>query len=373
MSFFKNSKIRLIFQIFRYLILLPINLLCSIIPVSRNVWVFGHIHGYTDNSKYVFKYVQQHYSEINAIWIVQNKTINVDTLYKDKFYYKYSLKGIFYTLVAKKFVYATGSSDISPLVPSFGRDKYQLWHGWPIKKIGLLSPETFPSSMPIVKSVIAKLLITRFDQYKYVFSHDKATELILSQSFSLPSHKVVNTGWPRFDKARPRPIVRNKPASIVTILYAPTWHTDNSTVINLKKLSSEAFQEFLSKNNYHLLVKLHPLEKNINIIETDNFMLVAKEDTVEQHLLSSDIFISDFSSLLVDASIDKEVYLFGHNLQSYIDSRGINKQYLNTYHDFFNDEVNDLIQSITHKQTVDFSVSLKKNTCKSIIEKIQAD
>nr|WP_283104598.1 CDP-glycerol glycerophosphotransferase family protein [Shewanella olleyana] len=341
------------------------------LPSSSNIWVFGHVHGYTDNSKILFEFIQKNNPEINAVWLTQTRGA-IDSLTDGKFYYKFSLKGIYYTFIAKNFIYATGSSDISPLVPLYGRHLYQLWHGWPIKKLGVTSPETYPSPAPLAKMLMTKLLAKKFKQYKLVFCHDSITKDILTEAFLLNAEQCSVTGWPRFDHKRKIELeskTNNK--NCLTILYAPTWHTDETTSKNLQDLTSPKFITFLEKHNYQLLIKLHPLEKVTNTFKSKNIKLIKDGEAIEQYLAQSTIFISDFSSLLVDASITKPVYLFGTNLDDYKLNRGINSQYIQVYNDSFNHNAEQLINAIESNSVADFSVSLETNTCSRIIDKIK--
>lgn len=315
--------------------------------------------------------MQENHPEITTIWLTQEDEV-VDNLHCQRFYYKYSFKGIYYSLFARKFIYATGSTDISALVPKYGRESYQLWHGWPIKKLGLMSPETYPSANNAIRSIVSRLLVYRFNQYKIIFCHDKITQEILSKAFSIPTEKCVITGWPRFDRNRVSSLQSNSCLSEKKlILFAPTWHSDDSTQKNIDELTGATFSSFLQSNNYQLVIKLHPLERGIKCISSPNVRFLKESETIESHLRSSAIFISDFSSLLVDASINKDVYLFGKKLEEYKLNRGINEQYLTIYNNYFNFNANQLISAINNNKCIHFPVSLKDDTCLNIIELIK--
>ena len=98
---------KLIKKIFKNLVLLlflPFWHIQRFIPRNKNLWIFGSWSGkkYSDNSKFLFEYVNLHCSNIKAIWITKS-----DEVYKElkktgrNVYYANSIKGIFSCFLAK--------------------------------------------------------------------------------------------------------------------------------------------------------------------------------------------------------------------------------------------------------------------------------
>ena len=55
-------------------------------PRSKNIWVFGAWYGqqYSDNTSYLFEYVNKNKNDIKSIWLTKKK--NIYNLLKDKGY-----------------------------------------------------------------------------------------------------------------------------------------------------------------------------------------------------------------------------------------------------------------------------------------------
>ena len=58
-----------------YVINLPIYCLSLFVPRKNNIWIFGAWFGekYSDNSKYLFEYVNQHHKNIQCIWLSRDR------------------------------------------------------------------------------------------------------------------------------------------------------------------------------------------------------------------------------------------------------------------------------------------------------------
>ena len=61
-------------------ILLPLFWISYFIPKKKNLWVFGAWFGerYSDNSRYLFEYVNDNIPEISAVWLTKSKSVISD-------------------------------------------------------------------------------------------------------------------------------------------------------------------------------------------------------------------------------------------------------------------------------------------------------
>jgi CDP-ribitol ribitolphosphotransferase len=102
------------------------------------------------------------------------------------------------------------------------------------------------------------------------------------------------------------------------VLYAPTFR--RGSMPDIKGLADE-----LDPNEYEIIVRLHPLYKiEEELPHGDN---IHYEDSIPTYdlLAASDVVISDYSSLVVEASLaDKPMYLYTYDIDSYRETTGLN-------------------------------------------------
>ena len=121
------------------LLLLPVYWLSFLFPRNKKIWLFGSTFGrrFADNPRYLYLYVSQHKEELGLrpIWISHNE--DVVQMLNSKGYEAYmyhSLKGIWFALRGKVYLFDNYSKDIN-FLQSGGALKVNLWHGIPLKKI----------------------------------------------------------------------------------------------------------------------------------------------------------------------------------------------------------------------------------------------
>ena len=118
-----------------------ISLVSLIIPVNKKVYIFGSWFGkkYSDNSKYLYEYILENHPEIKAYWFTREKKV-FEQLRRERkpVLYGVSISSVYLHLVA--FVVCYTVSFNKDLMGSFTNKKtikFNLWHGSPMKKIGL--------------------------------------------------------------------------------------------------------------------------------------------------------------------------------------------------------------------------------------------
>lgn len=110
------------------------------------------------------------------------------------------------------------------------------------------------------------------------------------------------------------------------ILYAPTWRDssdlgkdyDMSVPINWDK-----WREALS-DEYVLLIRTHPLTTKLLNVEFDDFIQdYSNYPDVNDLMISADLMISDYSSIIFDYSIlGRPIICFGYDYDEYVKHRG---------------------------------------------------
>lgn len=324
-----------------YLILKIILFISYIIPKNKNIWVFGSFGGsFNDNAKYLFLYIFENHPEIKAIWISNNK--NTVKFLKDKnfnSYYKWSIKGLFYSFIGKVYFYNAYISDINTWTHG-NAIKVNLWHGIPIKKI------EFDISKGTISHIFNKSLKSRFfypnhyTKSDYILSTSKKVSEMFSSAFRLDTNQCLEFGYPRNDILTYSEdkiidfIKKYEPSSSLelintlkkyekTYVYMPTWRDDGSDFIKESKIDFQFLNKILVDNNSCLILKLHnntKLPMNLNSFE--NIVLFDNKADIYPILPFTHTLITDYSSIYFDYKLmDKEVVFFSFDKDEYIKDR----------------------------------------------------
>lgn len=228
--------------------------------------------------------------------------------------YLYSPKGLLYALFSRNFI-------ISVRMPGFvnisAKTVIQLWHGIPVKNIGVNSHEYSES--------LKSKMCAEFSKYQYIFCSEGKYREILCQSFGLNVQRsFVNCLTPlqyellRFSQHE------SKMRAVKTILYAPTFRASADRDWDLHRHITGSFLSYLQHNSITLYFKYHPNDTAVRKeLSSDTVILGSKTDIYDV-LKECDVLITDYSSLIFDASLlRKDIYLFCSDLSDYVLSRGV--------------------------------------------------
>ena len=205
----------------------------------------------------------------------------------------------------------------------------QTWHGgFGFKRIekdleGILPKEYFKIAKNDSKNM--SLLITnskwQTDYFKKCFYYDG--EIL---SVGIPRNDIL------FQKEKHNSIKKdffkklNIDEKTKILLYAPTFRDDRDTScynIDFDKVLSTLEEKTSLK--WKILVRLHPNISNLNIIDgsNNNIINVSNYHSLNDIMISSDILISDYSSLVFDYSyLLKPIILYATDIKKYEIDRG---------------------------------------------------
>lgn len=326
--------------------LIPIYVLSYLVPRDDKIWVLGSTFGrrFADNPKYFYLYLNQCKSkEITAVWISKNKKVIQSLNRKSergnkklRAYYCYSLKGIWYALRGKVYLYDNYSKDINFCL-SGGAVKINLWHGVPLKKIQMDNKFDRVRN-PKGKMEKYKWFLRRLSDEKpedYIVSPSRFMRHIFASAFQ--TRNVLICGYPRNDvlknpsffnrseiwEGNSYQLIKKATKGKKLILYMPTFReseTEFLEVINLME-----WNQFLSENNMIFCIKLHPKShlmdrlKRIDRTELDHIILLDKEVDPYPILNQTDILVTDYSSIYFDFLIkDKPIVFFSFDYETYL-------------------------------------------------------
>lgn len=321
-------------KLLKYLSLLlfnPIWYLQLLIPRNKKIWIFGAWYGekYSDNAKALFEYVMIHDSSIKAIWLTRNNTIKNKLKYEGKKCYSInSFQAIKYSLIADKIIFSSGKRDINKFFIN-GAKIIQLWHGAPMKKIGL--DDKYHNNKFL--NIFLKLFFPFIYEYNYSFIISTATVFNskLSSAFDTKQDNILLTGYPRndifFESDFKHPIVLkwkkiyNNPN---IILYLPTFRDFNRNInfFDDYSFNYERFNDFLIRTNSIFVTKGHYVNNEFSF-KSGYDRVINLQDTQVQEinpiLKSVDILLTDYSGAYFDFLLTEKPIIFtAFDLEEYI-------------------------------------------------------
>lgn len=307
------------------LLFLPIWVIQLLIYRKKNIWIFGAWNGYrfSDNSKYLFLYVRDNHPEIKAIWLTKDKGIR-DEIINDggNSAFTYSLKGIYYSLIAKVVLVSNGKVDINELFIN-GAILIHLWHGNPLKKIGLDDRYSAVNSFQY-KFILRYLfpMIYEFN-YNYIVSNAASFSDKMATSYGLPLNKVLETGCPRNDVFFSNQMdnfnegLRAKFNGCKLVYYLPTFRNleESKSLFTIKDYNREAIESFLKRENIVFVSKGHYIDNNLDFETRDpqsRIINLSDENVSDINLMlkDADLLVTDYSSAYFDFLLTERPIIF---------------------------------------------------------------
>jgi len=293
-----------------YISNIPLCWLSKLIHKEDNVWIFGAWYGekYTDNSKYLFEYINRYHKEIEAIWVTDSN--EVLRLVKKKgftIYKKYSLKAIKYGLKAKFSIFShSNASDCMMFLNNKKTKLVQLWHGTPLKKIVYDDIYGLRKKNVKLKEFVFPMIKEKHD---FIISCSKEDKGNFVTAFD--NNNVFITGYPRND------ILEKKQSSVFkNVLYMPTHRDGGKTdIVQLLFNDLEVLNRKLKDLDVLLSIKLHycHLMGQKKNQEFSNIRMLFDNDILQDVysvLNNYDMLITDYSSIFFDFLLTEKPIIF---------------------------------------------------------------
>ncbi|WP_194398055.1 CDP-glycerol glycerophosphotransferase family protein [Microbacterium atlanticum] len=302
-------------------------MLTAVVPRTRDEWVFGCAVGIADGALALWDVVAA--DGHPAVWLVGSAREAQDAAARGiPSVPKRSLRGLWRTARARVIVVTHGFGDVNRYAVT-GGFVVQLWHGIPLKRIGLDSPETsrVPGAVartPLARPARALLRAMYRTAARRIRLLPAASHLVrgrLESAFALPDDAVPVTGEPRVDvlsrgtaddrrvQARAA-IARSVPHSETSqriALYAPTWRDGAPDPAVPTDDEWEGIVDVLRRHDATLLVRSHPLGAGEYVppVATDRVQSLGSDlvPDVTPLLPGLDALITDYSSLAFDAAL----------------------------------------------------------------------
>lgn len=314
-------------------------------------WVFSSVHNraFNYNSSALFQYVKGYHPEIQAFYVMEDpgeRERLQERFGKESVIDTSTIEGIRKVLACKVWFTSTAP----PLYGVGFRKKYRiinLWHGVPLKKIGMEQENLGRLTKLYYKYLFA-------DNYEAVVTTSEELIPVMSRSFLVEPERVKVWGQPRNDMlfqkmdagAQMKNIFRGErlPEFTRLLLYAPTFRDHGETKVfpfpEFEGAGREAalkrLQEFLEKHQSMLCIRMHLYEKEgyewLRALDHPGSRIrFLNEDRVEdimEVLAMFDLLITDYSSIYIDYLLLERPMLFlPYDREDYLKTRGFNFDY----------------------------------------------
>lgn len=306
----------------------------------------------SDNPSLDFKLLKQEIenkeSEIELAFLckrmessLSNKSDYIKYVYN---IFEYTLEAMYYLATSKVCVTESYCVPISFLKHKKELKIIQIWHAsGAVKKFGYQALDTEEG-----KSKEIAELMCMHKNYDYVIAPSEITKRIFADAFNIEKEKIAKLGLPRLEYITNKkynkseeiyaeyPELKNKKV----ILYVPTFRKGKN--IDL----TEILNYSLDKEQFKLIIKLHPLE-NTNIPE--EYKIDSKYTTYDL-IKIADYIITDYSILSIEASLlEKPIFLYLYDLEEYNKNRGLNIDLVQELKSFTSKSFNDIMNKIQNK------------------------
>ncbi len=196
-------------------------------------------------------------------------------------------RGLYYFLTSKYFFYSFGKY---PIKPAPNQMVVNLWHGMPLKKIG---------NLEVGMEEIDYNFFTKLVSSSALFTP------IMKAAFKAEDNQILLVGNIRNDELFKKEKEKN-------IIWMPTYRNSNNyhdsqeaLIFSLGEEDFSKIQQILSKHDYQLYIKLHPLEESRLQVQMNhsNIHLLTEEIISEQYgtlytfLGTTSALITDYSSV----------------------------------------------------------------------------
>ena len=284
----------------------------TMIPKKRNRIVIYSNWGFRDNIRTLYQYlVDNGYQDKYEIVCASNDFYHLERDSRVKFTSIY--RGLYYFLTSKYFFYSFGKY---PIKPTKKQMVVNLWHGMPLKKIGNL------------ENGMENIDYNFFT--KLVSSSDLFTP-IMKAAFNANDEQMLLVGNIRNDELFEENIDKN-------IIWMPTYRnsknyhdSQDAIIFSLDDLEFNRMNNLLAGYEYHLYIKLHPLEEshfkfknnysNIHMLSED--IISQNYGTLYKFLGTTSALITDYSSVFLDYYLlNRPVAFTINDYEEYKEKRG---------------------------------------------------
>lgn len=280
------------------------------------------------NSKALFLYMYNNNTALKPYFITRNYTLykSHTKSFPGHLLYAYSIRALVKVITTRAFVLTHGTYDVTPFkCVKSGVPLINVWHGFPIKKLGT------DSHFLSIKQ--KRKVLGDFDGLVVMSEEERQ---IMSNCYHTPLENTWVTGYPRNDLAFIKneaiidqiPFIRGKKV----LLYAPTFRDSGKTeLFPFPDFDKDRLNAFLEKNNIVMLLRIHKNELIQHNLKENEWIKICDGNVVQEinEIMSVvDILITDYSSSYIDGLLVDIPYIFiPYDLDWFANYRGLNFNY----------------------------------------------
>lgn len=372
-----------------------IQFLSFFIKPRKEYWIFSSSFNnqYNYNSKYLFEFVLKNCPDVNCKFVINDdeKRNQLIQIYGDNFIETKSLLGMIDALKAGVWFTSAGLP-IYILFSGNNRHIVNLWHGVPLKKIGLLE-----NNYSRIKKIYFKKIFS--DNYSIILTTSDKLVKLMASSFGVEENKIKVFGQPRNDllnktlnkKEWLAKTFPQLPEFNNLLLYAPTYREFSHTrLFPFDDFNFEKLDKFLEEEKIILFIRMHQSEVNpslfkvLNKIKRIQFINNDLIEDIMEVLSVFDLLITDYSSLYIDHLILEKPQLFiPYDLNEYKKLRGLNFEYdkytpgpkVNDFVEFKN-EIKKLLSDSNYYKNERLIINnyfnqIRKNSCEKVVNHLE--
>jgi CDP-glycerol glycerophosphotransferase (TagB/SpsB family) len=322
------------------ILIIPLYCISYFIPKNKKIWVFGAWEGnkFADNSKYLYLYVKNTKPNIRPIWIMRNKDA-IKLLIKNgiEVYHTNSLKGFYYSAIAKISINSNSNAGTNFFLLGNCK-KIQLWHGTPLKKLGVHNNKGLKRKTSKIENLILNATKSlnpfKINPHMFISTSPDVSELF-HEAYDIKNENFALTGYPRNDIFFDYSWIKNaigenyldklsmKIDFTKVITYLPTFRSYDIDLFKNYGFDFDNIQKFLERVNAILIIKFHLYEENgTDFSEKYNrihFVSDLEVPDIYPIMKNTDILITDYSSIFFDFMLTNRPIIFApFDLDEYI-------------------------------------------------------
>lgn len=297
------------YRIIRVLIIPLSYLVCK----RKDLWLYypAHFKALAGDCIFLFNHVKENDRNIKQYILIDKYFIVKDSSYSEFIVNRYSLKGILLSLTAKVIII-----DADGPFKEGNFNIVQLWHGTGYKNILALSGKyTLEYNQKRLKNI------------RFVPSSSEEDRRRKVKSFL--TNRVYITGSPRNDfffSEEAKYVVERLKYNLKiddttqVVLYAPTYRS-RETFRPLSDSFFKQLQKIAVSCNFVFFIKRHPKDLTVySLDEYSNIRDITNEvKDVQELLLTSDLLITDYSSIASDfALLDRPIVFYVYDFEHYV-------------------------------------------------------
>lgn len=312
---------------------------------------------FADNSKAMYLYLFQNKDDLNlkkVIFVSKDKKI-ISDMKQQGYYVLYtnSFLSFWYHLRATYHIVDQGGNDVCRFLSPKAK-RINLWHGFPLKKIGYLATNPDKALNEIISS--KKTQFGRWENFNNLVLSDKHSE-IQQYAFGLEEKKMIKGLYPRIaymlgyikpfyleeEEKCYKTILKQREHGKKIIAYFPTFrdnHDSNKKCIDCVNELNKLFDN----TEYLLITKMHFAsdEKTVNP-DLKNVINLPPESDINNFMTQSDLLITDYSSVYFDyVLLNKPLIFYNFDIDYYVNN---DRGFLFSYNDFTpGEKVSDIEQ-----------------------------